>query len=160
ITAGADSVTVLFATSYGSAPTINVTPTMQAGNDGAGNSILTGDVRFVVQGVSGSGFTIKLNKAAPADLVFSWTALATGGNQFTSTAPASSTPVEAPAASPTPTPAPSATPEPSPSATPAASPVASPTPSATPLPSAEPSVTPSPTPSVEPSPTPSPTPAL
>ena len=129
VQAGADSVTVPFGTNYASAPTVNVTPTMYSGNDGAGNSILTGDVRFVVQGLSGSGFTIKLNKAAPADMVFSWTALASGGNQFTSTTPAASVPV-APAATPAPTPTP--TPTPTPSVAPSPTPSPSPSPSVTP----------------------------
>ncbi len=174
IRAGSDSVTISFARGYDSTPTINVTPTMQAGNDGAGNSILTGDVRFVVQGVSGSGFTIKLNRAAPADLVFSWTALAAGGNQFTSTAPASNPVTTAPeptaSAAPTATPEPSATvaPSPEPSVTPApsvapeptasAAPTATPEPSATVAPSPEPSVTPAP--SVAPEPTASAAPTL
>ncbi len=128
VKAGADSVTVSFARGYDSAPTVNVTPTMYSGNDGAGNSLLTGDVRFVVQGLSGSGFTIKLSKAAPADLVFSWTALAQGGNQFTSTAPAVSepvAPVATPAPTPSATPAPSVEPTPSPSPAPSSSPEAS-----------------------------------
>ena len=148
IKAGSDSVSVSFARGYDSTPSVSVTPTMYAGNDGAGNAILSGDVRFVVQGLSGSGFTIRLNKAAPADMVFSWTALAQS-NSFTSTQPASAAvqPAAAPTTVPSATPQPSASPTPTPSATP--TPTASPEPSATPAPSAvatpAPSATPTPT---------------
>ena len=140
ITTGSDFVTVDFSRAYDSAPIINVTPTMRVGNDGAGNSILNGDVRFVVQGVSGSGFTIKLSKVAPADLVFSWTTVATANaNQVSSNQQTTSS-------TPNPSSSPSATPTPELTVTPTPAPSATPTPelTVTPTPSPSPILTPSP----------------
>ena len=134
---GADSVDISFSRSYAQVPFVNITPTMYSGNDGASQSLLNGDVRYVVQNLSTAGFRVKLNKAAPADLSFSWTALAVkDASQVSSTQPA--TPTQ-PASSTQPV-----------STTPSVntSPLGSPTPSVSPSPS--PSLIPSPSPSVSP----------
>jgi len=138
---GADSVSIGFSRAYDQTPFVNITATMYAGNNGAGQSILNGDVRFVVQDLTASGFTIKLNKAAPADMTFSWTAIAVTNAStsqsaagapapvVSSTVPASSllpSPSPAAAASPTPLPSPTAIPSPSPTPTTQSTPSATP----------------------------------
>ncbi len=165
---GAGSVDINFSTAYDQTPFVNITPTMYRGNDGAGQSLLAGNVRFVVQNLSTTGFTIKLNIAAPADLNFSWTALAvTNANQFSSssqTLTPSPTPSLSPASSVIATP--SAAISPSTSPIPTAIPSPSPTPStipapsvtATPSPATSASPTPTPTPTATPSPSPAPSP--
>lgn len=91
--------------------------------------VLNGDFRYIVVRRNSKGFTIKLNKPSPADVKFSWQALAVKDAKVsvssasailsvTTTPPASATPSSTPVI--TPTPQPSVTPSPSP--TPAPSP--------------------------------------
>ncbi len=128
VKAGADSVTVSFSRAYDQTPFVSVTPTVSGNIDW--------DVRFVVQGLSNNGFTIKLNKATAADMTFSWTATAVSdASQFSSTGPAAAQPTPAP--TPTPEPVVSPTPTPTPSPTPTPTPTPSPTPTPTPTPTPE-----------------------
>lgn len=144
---GTDSVDVTFDREYAQMPFVNTTPTMLAGNDGAGQSILNGNIRYVVQNLSTKGFTIKLSQSAPADLSFSWMAIAVNGagtsvSGASITAPQStSLPTTEPSASPAATPGSSVVPTPSVLETPTPSPIET-APTAAPLESPIPLSTP------------------
>jgi hypothetical protein len=67
---GADKVAVTFAHGYDRAP--QVSATMIAADTNVEAAVFEQDVRFVVTHISAHGFEIKLNKAAPQDISFSW----------------------------------------------------------------------------------------
>ena len=89
---GDKSVDVTFDREYLEQPIVNTTISFEAasstssgqsatssipvGGSGIEEQIFTNDVRFLVTNKSEKGFTILLNKPAPTDVPFSWTALA------------------------------------------------------------------------------------
>lgn len=77
----ADNVEVEFEREYAAIPLVNVSITLDNMVDEASQSalekqILDTDIRYIVTRRTNKGFTIKLNKLAPIDLKFSWTAVA------------------------------------------------------------------------------------
>ena len=89
---GADSVEVVFEKEYAATPLVNISITLdnlvdqntsgstqlleEASQSALERQILDGDIRYIVTRRTTKGFSIKLNKAAPSDLKFSWSALA------------------------------------------------------------------------------------
>ena len=179
---GADAVYVPFQRAYDQNPVVSISITLPKNADGGNQTaleqtILTGDIKYIVTSLAPSGFVIKLNKAASADTTFSWTALSVKDTAvITSQAPAVSQPEAktnmqpSPTVSPTAAPAGDASITVTPTITQVPAPILSPSVSASPTPTVvPPSVTSSspvasPTPttvtptSVTPSPTVSPTP--
>ena len=180
---GADAVYVPFQRAYDQNPVVSISITLPKNAD-QGNqtaleqAILTGDINYIVTSLVPNGFVIKLNKPAPADTTFSWTALSvkdtavintsstTTTSQPTTVTTAQPSPSVSPAVSPaaptgtqvpTVIPSPSVTLSPAPTASPA--PSVSVTPSVSPAPSTVSSQTSivSPTPIVSPFLTPTPT---
>ncbi|MBI2430585.1 MAG: hypothetical protein HYV39_01055, partial [Candidatus Levybacteria bacterium] len=160
---GANAVYVPFQNAYEQNPFVSISVTLpKNGDEGTQTAleqtILTGDIKYIVTSLTPSGFVIKLNKEAPSDIPFSWTALAVK-DATTNTSPdgAVSQPAQTtqPAA-PTTTQSVTLEPVQEELPTPTSVPVESPTPTPTVEPS--PSVSPTPTPTVEPSPSVSPTP--
>lgn len=80
VSKGQDSIDVNFDNEYINTPIVTVSiamdninnPTLQKQIE---DSILSGNISFIVSNKSTKGFTIRLNKAAPSDLQFSWVAL-------------------------------------------------------------------------------------
>ena len=106
---GAQSVNVTFTKPYLEQPIVNATITLGASADS--QSIFNGQVQYLVNNVSTNGFTIVLNKNAPTDIQFSWTAFAVKNpNTFFSLI---TPPAPDPSASTVTTPDPSSTPTPS-----------------------------------------------
>ena len=135
---GTDAVNVSFQRAYDQTPFVNISISLAKGSNQSvqtalEQSILSGDIKYIVTNMTTSGFTIKLNKAAPNDLAFSWTALAVKDATVSSSSSSSSTP------------SPSASPilPPSQSASPSANPLAVTSPSPSPSPSPNPAATPS-----------------
>ncbi|MBX4200195.1 hypothetical protein KW790_01930 [Candidatus Parcubacteria bacterium] len=87
IKTGARSVEVVFDRDYVGTPIVGATIALESGSttDTLENAIFDNDIRYIVTKKSVHGFTILLNKPAPGDVGFSWTAFATkGGTLFTS----------------------------------------------------------------------------
>jgi len=84
------------------------------------DAILSGDIRYIVTNRTVQGFTIKLNKSAPADIQFSWTALSVKDPKTFSNGPSLSPSASLPTTQPT------GSPQTSPSLSPGQSPSASP----------------------------------
>lgn len=146
----ADSVDVVFDKEYAQVPLVTISITLNeqvSDSDKATLSpadltakldaeakleqdILNGDIKYIVTKRTTKGFTIKLNKPAPADVNFSWTALAVKDARLavssgsavlaaaTATPSATMTPVPSPTLVPTPAPTPVITPTPVPTPTP------------------------------------------
>lgn len=77
----ADFVEVAFEKDYTTIPLINATITLDNLNDEASQSalekqVLEGDLHYIITRRTTKGFLIKLNKEAPVDLKFTWSALA------------------------------------------------------------------------------------
>lgn len=85
------------------------------------NQILTGDIKYIVTSETVNGFVIKINKLAPVDIPFAWTAIATTNGTTSTTnvsVPATNQPATTPAPAPvTSIPSPSILPSPTPSVT-------------------------------------------
>ncbi|MBI2039476.1 hypothetical protein HYT18_00160, partial [Candidatus Microgenomates bacterium] len=80
INKGGDSAEVIFDKEYDQIPVVNVTITLDNNTDTTAQqtleqAILSGDIRYIVTRRTTRGFMIKLNKSAPDDIAFSWTAL-------------------------------------------------------------------------------------
>jgi hypothetical protein len=100
VKSGDKSVDVAFDREYLEQPIVNTTISME--NSGSEDAIFAANVQYMVTKKSVKGFTILLNKPAPTDMNFSWTAFAVkNAHIFTSNA-ASTTPT-AEVASPPPT---------------------------------------------------------
>ena len=86
---GQRSVDVTFEREYIEKPIVNSTITLDESSDPAIEEIiLNGDIRYLVKRVSNKGFTILLDRPAPTDIQFSWTALAVkGAKTFTTIVP-------------------------------------------------------------------------
>jgi hypothetical protein len=118
----ATEVVVNFEKAYARTPIVSVSPsTSGAADDVAGQALLSGELRYLVVNKTENGFTIRLNKSAPADIVFSWTALQ---RKEVTTTPVSSVVVP----SSTPSPMPSPVVSPSPEASVVVAPTSTPTP--------------------------------
>jgi hypothetical protein len=152
-----DHVDITFDKEYAQTPLVNISINLDDPNNSSPdvlstqsaleNSILSGDIRYIVSNSNTKGFTIKLNKVAPVDVRFSWSALAVkDAKTITSPKGLNSTPAPTPDNSSSPTN--NSTPLPSPTA--ASSPVPS-TLQPTPSPSA-PINSPAPSPIASPSP--------
>jgi hypothetical protein len=105
IKAGARTVAITFDRDYTDVPEVQASLALNeaAANTAIEDAIFSQDVRFIVTGRSVHGFTIKLNKAAPADITFSWLALAAKNSKlFTSAAIEAAPPVPAPVVNPAP----------------------------------------------------------
>jgi len=199
MTEGSNYASVSFESEYLNQPVVNVTLSLDKASESLELTtndlqltteemeklIFENDIRFIVTEKNTKGFSIKLNKPAPFDIQFSWSALAIKDAK-TVFSPKPTTndqqlitneqnidfmptpiPLPNPSESPNPTPIPSPTPEELlPEVTPTPEPTLEPSPSEspTPLPSADstssPQATPEPLPEPEPSPelTPEPTP--
>ena len=101
--AGQDHVNISFTDPYVAQPVVSVTLTLDITNN-SGNTtaqaVFANGVTYLVTNKSDNGFTILLNKPAPADVTFSWIALAVNGAKtFTLVSSVSS-------ASPSPSPSP------------------------------------------------------
>jgi hypothetical protein len=105
IKTGARSVNVTFDRDYTDTPEVQASISLTEANAAAAadEAIFAQDVRFLVLNRNAHGFTIKLNKAAPADITFSWLALASKGKLFSSEPVVANT---TPTISPSPAPAP------------------------------------------------------
>ena len=77
---GDRTVKVAFDRPFKDAPVVNATLTLALSEDGSQVAteqvVLSNGIAFIVSGASADGFSIILNKPAPADLRFSWTAFA------------------------------------------------------------------------------------
>jgi len=75
---GAQEVEISFDREYTDAPIVSATLALEdeASAEAAADAIFSNDIRFLVSKKSVHGFTIRLNKAAPEDVSFSWIALA------------------------------------------------------------------------------------
>jgi hypothetical protein len=83
IGAGARSVDVVFERDYLETPIINTT---MSANEVDIDSLFAGGVSYALTNRSVSGFSIKINKDAPVDIMFNWTAFAVKSPKtFTST---------------------------------------------------------------------------
>ncbi len=76
---GEATVAVVFATAYPHAPSVTVSLTVDAPRDpqvqaAVAQAILQSNIRYIVIQRTTHGFVIKLNRPAPEDLQFSWTA--------------------------------------------------------------------------------------
>ncbi|MBI4035189.1 MAG: hypothetical protein HY381_02225, partial [Candidatus Chisholmbacteria bacterium] len=141
VSRGAGEVGVVFEKEYVAVPMVNISVTLDFDENGASaeqiaaqealeEAILQGDVRYIVTRRTTRGFVIKLNKPAPEDLKFSWTALAVKEGsvvvnrqslvvgQETSPGPSPGPPAAEASPTPEPTPEPTVTVESSPSPTP------------------------------------------
>jgi hypothetical protein len=100
IPSGKQKVDVTFTNAYIDQPVVNVTMTLDnaSTSDATAQTIFANGVSYLVTNKSTNGFTILLNKAAPTDIAFSWTAFAVNGAKtFTFIdQPASSTPTSTP----------------------------------------------------------------
>jgi len=65
-------VEIVFSRAYETVPAVNAT--ISSDNETVMAQILSGELRFIVTKKTTKGFTIKLNKVAPEDMEFSWTA--------------------------------------------------------------------------------------
>ena len=81
VRAGARSVEVAFEREYLDPPSVNATVSLEESVQAASaaEAVFAQDIRHLVTGASVRGFTILLDKPAPSDLRFSWTAFAVKG---------------------------------------------------------------------------------
>ena len=152
-------VDIVFEKEYLEKPIVNATISLESDNQLADELVFTSDIRFIVTKKSVKGFTIVLNKPAPADIIFSWTAFAVKNPRtFFSLKPE----VVAPAASePAPSLAPASEPVVEPAIEPVLEPASEPQPASDsePAPESVPESESTLTPASEPVPEPSPEPA-
>ena len=73
---GRQSVDVTFDRDYLEQPVVSASISLNDGDDAAADAILNQDVRFVLARKTLHGFSIRLNRPAPTDILFSWIALA------------------------------------------------------------------------------------
>ncbi len=76
---GANKVEVVFDTEYTTAPVVNASISFDkedSVDDAVAQVVFTADIQHMIVNKSTKGFTIILNKNAPRDIRFSWTALA------------------------------------------------------------------------------------
>ena len=84
MTSGTQFAEVVFEREYLAQPVINISISLEApsststvtSTEAVEHAIFENDIRYLVSKKSTNGFTIKLNKPAPADVTFSWIALA------------------------------------------------------------------------------------
>ncbi len=102
---GATNVDITFQQAYAQLPLVTSNPAIEQENQAteaaAKQFIFATDTKYVVSNLTNQGFTIELNKPAPADIRFIWTAFAVNNAQ---TSTSSVTPTLQPTDNPTPTP--------------------------------------------------------
>ena len=118
-------VDITFEKEYPQTPVVNISIALdkisdQNAQQNLEDAILSGDIRYIVTNRTVQGFTIKLNKSAPADIQFSWTALSVKDPKTFSNGPSLSPSASLPTTQPT------GSPQTSPSLSPGQSPSASP----------------------------------
>ncbi|MBP9699938.1 hypothetical protein KBD71_01515 [Candidatus Woesebacteria bacterium] len=123
IRSGASQVVVQFSKTYSAAPIVQASLISAPDSDESSeNLLLSEDLGFLITRRNPSGFTIRLKKPAPFDILFGWTAMfAPTGKQSVGESPVVSPalPTTQPTSSPLPTQDPTSEPlQPSPSATP------------------------------------------
>jgi hypothetical protein len=72
-------VEIVFDKSYLEQPIVNATISIESGTAAVEEALFAQNIQFVVTQKSTKGFTIVLNKQAPEDVTFSWTAFAVKG---------------------------------------------------------------------------------
>ncbi len=77
---GSDSVEVVFDSEYTNNPIITASIALEKQTDSASqkqleDAVLNGNISYIITNRSTKGFTIRLNKAAGEDIIFSWVAL-------------------------------------------------------------------------------------
>jgi hypothetical protein len=167
-------VAVTFENPYIAEPVINATMSFETSDnisDADAQALFDAGIQSIVVNKSQNGFTILINKNAPRDLRFSWSAFAIKnakvyesvfeGLTFTPASAPASAPAPAPAPAPevTPAPTPDVAPTPAPEVAPAPAPAPEVAPVPAPAPTPAPEVTPAPTPDVAPTPAPEVAPA-
>jgi hypothetical protein len=100
VKSGAYTVDVAFGEEYLAQPVVNATISLES--EGGEDTIFGQGIQYLVTKKSTKGFTIRLNKPAPQDIRFSWSALAiknarTSISADGSSAPTTSSPPETPA---------------------------------------------------------------
>ncbi|KKT21995.1 MAG: hypothetical protein UW08_C0021G0001, partial [Parcubacteria group bacterium GW2011_GWB1_43_8b] len=77
VSTGAKSVDVVFEKQYIDRPVVNATIVFDADSpEGSADSAFLNDVKYAVTNSTVDGFTISLNRSAPADIQFNWMAIA------------------------------------------------------------------------------------
>lgn len=101
-------VIVTFDREYEHTPSVNISINVSKNNDKAAQDtieeqILQNDIKYIATDVTTKGFTIKLNKNAPADLSFSWMAFASSDIKTFESQQNTAAPTSIPTAIPSPT---------------------------------------------------------
>ncbi len=157
-------VEVIFEEEYAVEPIVNTTISFTEEDeidDTVAGAFFDANIQSIVVEKSATGFTILLNKPAPRDIRFSWTALAAlDATTFESVIEGLTIEVPpTPEQSPTPEPEQTPTPEPAPQEPPTEEPTPEPAPEQSPTPEPEQTPTPEPAPQEPPTEEPAPEPA-